>query len=96
MQLFKVLQKSVKQTISTDPGAIGYISLTHMSNNVKDLKINGIIASQENITNDKYELQRPFLLITENTSPEVDDFLNWIKSSEGVKIIKEAKILPSN
>lgn len=88
--------ESVKQAVSTDPGAIGYMSLAHMSNDVKPLTINGVTASEKNIANGKYELQRPFLIITEkNTSPEVDNFINWIKSPAGTQIIKDAKIVPS-
>ena len=88
--------ESVKQTVSTDSSAIGYMSLAHMSNEVKPLTINEVEPSEENIVNELYELQRPFLfLISENHSEEIDEFINWIKSPEGEKIIKAQKIVPS-
>lgn len=88
--------ESVKQAVSTDPGAIGYISLAHMSDDVKPIKVNGVVPSEENIASEKYELQRPFLLITsKNPSPEVLDFIKWVKSPEGTKIIKNDKIVPT-
>ncbi|WP_409199874.1 phosphate ABC transporter substrate-binding protein [Methanobrevibacter sp. DSM 116169] len=89
--------ESVKQAVSTDKAAIGYMSLAHMSDDVKSLKINGVIASEDNIKSGEYELQRPFLfLIDSNHSKEIDDFINWVKSDEGRKIIEDAKIVPSN
>lgn len=89
--------ESVKQTVATDSAAIGYMSLAHMSDDVKPVKINGVVSSEENIRNGEYELQRPFLfLMSENHTADIDDFINWIKSPEGEKIIKSQKIVPSN
>ena len=89
--------ESVKQAVASDSAAIGYMSLAHMSDDVKSVKIEGVVPSEENIANGQYELQRPFLLIIQKEHNEaIDDFINWIESSEGKKIIEDAKIVPSN
>lgn len=89
--------ESVKQAISSDPNAIGYVSLAHMSDDIKGISVGGVEASTDTIQNGEYELQRPFIIIfNNNTAPEdLKDFVNWIKSSEGRKIIEEEKIVPS-
>ncbi|MCC7554384.1 MAG: phosphate ABC transporter substrate-binding protein [Methanobacteriaceae archaeon] len=89
--------ESVKQAVASDDAAIGYMSLAHMGDEVRPVKINGIVASEENIANGQYELQRPFLfLVNKDYSNATSEFLEWVKSSEGTKIIEDAKIIPSN
>jgi phosphate transport system substrate-binding protein len=89
--------ESVKLTVKQDPNAIGYVSLAHMSDDVKALNVDGIIPSEATIMDGSYKLQTPFIFLT-NGEPEgvVKDFLNWISSPEGQKIISDQKIVPTN
>lgn len=89
--------ESVKQAVSSDPNAIGYVSLAHMSDDIKGISVEGVEASTDTILNGDYELQRPFIIIfnNETASDDLKDFINWIKSDEGKKIIEEEKIVPS-
>lgn len=88
--------ESVKQSVSSDPGAIGFVSLAHISNDVKSLLVEGIKPSDETVANGEYELQRPFLfLLKGKETGNVKEFLDWVKSPAGTKIIKEAKIIPA-
>ena len=90
--------ESVKQAVSTDPGAIGYMSFAHMSDDVKSITVNHVSVSEETIADGSYELQRPFLFVIneDNYSQAVRNFVDWIKSPEGEQIIIDAKIVPSN
>jgi phosphate transport system substrate-binding protein len=87
--------ESIKLAVEQDPNAIGYISLAHMSSNVKAVKLDGIYPSLETILDGSYELQRPFLFLT-NGEPQgaVKDFIDWCLSSEGQKIVEKEKIVP--
>ncbi|MDD1763887.1 MAG: phosphate ABC transporter substrate-binding protein [Methanobacteriaceae archaeon] len=87
--------ESIKLAVEQDPNAIGYISLAHMSSNVKAVKLDGIYPSLETILDGSYELQRPFLFLT-NGEPQgaIKDFIDWCLSSEGQKIVEEEKIVP--
>lgn len=88
--------ESVKQSVASDPNAIGYISYAHMSDDVKALSVNNVSVSDETIANEEYPLQRPFLfLIKGKPTGDVKLFLDWVKSPAGIKIIKEAKIVPT-
>lgn len=87
--------ESVKQSVSSNPGAIGFVSLAHMSNDVNALSINGIYPSEKSVSTGEYELQRPFLFLFKGETAIIKEFLDWIKSPEGTKIIEEEKIIPS-
>jgi phosphate transport system substrate-binding protein len=87
--------ESIKLAVKQDPNSIGYISLAHMTPDVKALKIDGITPSLATITDNSYVLQRPFLFVT-NGKPEgeVKKFIEWCLSPEGQEIVKEEKIVP--
>lgn len=91
--------ESVKQSVSSDPGAIGFVSFAHMSDDVKALSVDNIIPSEKTIADGDYRLQRPFLFLIKGTIEEqsniVQEFLKWIQSSSGKEIIIEEKIIPS-
>jgi len=88
--------ESVKQAVATDPGAIGFVSLAHMSEDVKALLVEGVIPSEETVASGEYELQRPFLfLIKGKKNAAINEFLDWVNSPEGKKIIREANIVPT-
>lgn len=89
--------ESVKQAVASDPGAIGYMSYAHMSDDVKSISVGGVSVSENTIVDGSYDLQRPFLfIINGEPSGEVQKFLDWIKSPKGQDIIKNEKIIPSN
>lgn len=87
--------ESIKVAVKQDPNAIGYISLAHMTPDVKALKIDGVLPSIETIKDSSYKLQRPFLFVT-NGEPEgpVKEFIEWCLGPEGQEIVKDEKIVP--
>jgi len=54
---------AIRQVVSGDPNAIGYISLGLVNEKVRALAISGIDASMSNIENGSYTLVRPFLFL---------------------------------
>ena len=54
---------AIRQVVSGDPNAIGYISLGLVNEKVRALAISGIDASLANIENGSYTLVRPFLFL---------------------------------
>ncbi len=81
----------VSQTVAGNPFAIGYISMGSMNENVKALKVNGVEASVENVKAGTYPVSRPFEVCyrEENLTDLGRDFLTYIMSAEGQKIIEE-------
>lgn len=87
--------ESIKVAVKQDPYAIGYISLAHMTPDVKALLIDGVAPSIATIQDGSYNLQRPFLFLT-NGTPEgqVKEFIEWCLGPEGQKIVTDEKIVP--
>lgn len=88
-----VIQNStdaVMTATANDESAIGYISLGSVNDTIKALKIGGVEASAEDITNGSYPIARPFNVVYKDITPEVEDFLNFMASAEGQKVVEEA------
>lgn len=81
-------------TVSQDNYAIGYISLGSLNNSVKALKVDGAEATVENIKNGSYKIARPFnVAVKDGLSDVAEDFLNYILSDKGQKIIEANKYI---
>lgn len=77
-------------TVAGDSNSIGYISLGSLNDTVKAVKVNGVEATADNIKNGKYEISRPFNIATKSdVSPLAKDFINYILSDEGQKVITD-------
>lgn len=77
-------------TVSGDPYSIGYISLGSLNKTVKALKIDGVAPSVEAIKDNTYKISRPFNIVTkEGLSAEASDFIDFILSSDGQKVIED-------
>ncbi|WP_424353900.1 phosphate ABC transporter substrate-binding protein [Methanobacterium sp. MBAC-LM] len=89
--------ESVKQVVKQDPGAIGFVSLAHMSSDVTALKINGVGPSAQTVANGSYKLQTAFLFVVKG-EPQgtVKDFIDFTLSPEGQAIVKSQNIVPVN
>jgi phosphate transport system substrate-binding protein len=80
---------AVQQTVGVTKEAIGYISLGSLDTKVvKPLSLNGVVCNVKNIVGKQYLIQRPFLLLTKTApSGPTKDFMEWILSPEGQKIV---------
>lgn len=86
---------AIKQAVKGNPNAIGYMSLADVDSSVKVLQIDGVTPSQATVKNGSYTVQRPFLFLTKGpaTGPTLD-FINWVLSPEGQKIIQDNGAVP--
>lgn len=80
------------QSISENENAIGYVSLGSMDESLaKAAKIDGVEATVENIKSGEYKVARPFNIATsKNVSDVTSDFISFIMSEEGQKVVEEA------
>ena len=88
----------VMTTVASNEYAIGYASLSSVLANdtVKALKVNGVVASTEDILNQSYHIARPFNIVTkgELTDEIAKDFYAFIMSKEGQKVVGENGLVP--
>lgn len=80
--------------VAADELSIGYVSLGSLNDTVKAVKIDGIEATQENIINGTYKVARPFNIATKGAPSGItEDFINFIMSNQGQKVIFENKFI---
>ena len=86
-------------TVSTNPNAIGYASLSSVKDTVKALTINGVAPTEETVKDGTYVIQRPFVLVTKADtalSETAQKFFDYITSSDAASIISGAGAVPVN
>lgn len=77
-------------TVAGNDSAIGYTSLGALNSNVKALKVDGAEPTVDNVKSGTYKVSRPFNIATkENISEVTQDFINYILSSEGQKVVED-------
>lgn len=93
----EVTNSTAVMTMSTygNRNAIGFISLGSMSSTVKAVKVDGVAPSVKTINEGKYKLVRPFEICYKpgSLSPVAQDFIKFILSRAGQKIIDDAGYL---
>lgn len=81
-------------SVAGDTYAIGYVSLGSLNDTVKAVKIDGAEATVENIKSGTYKIARPFNIATKGeVSEAAQDFINYIMSEDGQKIISANKYI---
>lgn len=81
--------------VSSDKNSIGYISLGSLNDLIKPLKVNGVEAKSENVKNGSYSVSRPFnIAVKDGISEVAQDFIDFILSEEGQKIVEGNKYIP--
>jgi phosphate transport system substrate-binding protein len=91
---------AILQTVAQTPGSIGYVSIGFVSNDVKALPIwwnsqQFIAPTLDNVKTKKYPISRDLYVIT-NGKPTglTGDFIKYILSPEGQKIVSDEGYVP--
>jgi phosphate transport system substrate-binding protein len=81
---------AIRQVVSGDPNAIGYISLGLVNEKVKALKISGVEPHLKNIVKGRYRLVRPlFFLFKGRPEGEANSFLEFVLSPEAQELLQK-------
>ena len=89
----------VINTVSQNPNAIGYASLSAVGDSVKALTVGGVEATEETVKDGSYVVQRPFVLITKEgaeLSAAAQAFFDYATSAEAADIIAGAGAVAAN
>ncbi|MDR0950320.1 MAG: substrate-binding domain-containing protein [Candidatus Ancillula sp.] len=80
------------QSVVNDDGAIGYISLGSLKDDIKAIKIDGVEPTVDNVKSGEYKIVRPFNIVVNKNkkSDAVQDFINYILSGSGQDVVKQA------
>lgn len=81
---------AIRQVVSGDQNAMGYISLGLVNEKVMPMKISKVHPSVNNIENGSYTLVRPFLFVfNEEPKGEAKSFLEFVLSPEAQKLLSK-------
>ena len=86
-------------TVSQNPNAIGYASLSAVNDTVKALSVGGVAPSEDTVKDGSYVIQRPFVLVTKDgvtLSPAAQAFFDYATSAEAAPIIAQAGAVAAN
>ncbi len=77
--------------------SIGYISFGSLNDTVKALIVDGVVPTVETIKNNTYKVSRPFNIATKGEVTGLKkDFIDFILSSQGQKVISDNKYIKAN
>jgi phosphate transport system substrate-binding protein len=81
---------AIRQVVSNDPNAIGYISLGLVNEKVKALKLSGVEPNVTDIENGTYTLVRPFLFVfSGEPAGETKSFLEFVLSPTAQNLLSK-------
>ena len=84
-------------SLSKIRGAIAYLSVGSIPQESRAVKIDGVAPTTENIKSGQYLLSRtPMLVTLGKPAGEARQFIDFILSSEGQKIVKRMGYIPIN
>jgi len=79
----------VKSTVSSTKGAIGYMSLGYVDDELKAVKVDGVEANENTVSNGSYKVQRPFIVVTKKDADEqTKAFVDYMLSGDGQGIVQ--------
>jgi phosphate transport system substrate-binding protein len=81
---------AIRQVVSNDPNAMGYISLGLVNEKVKALKLSGVEPNVTDIENGTYTLVRPFLFVSSGEpAGETKSFLEFVLSPTAQNLLSK-------
>lgn len=92
---FVVSNGGMKSAMSSDPYAIGYVSVGYIDESVAPVALGGVVPTLENVKQGKYQIARGLYSNTKGEpSGLTKKFIDFIFSSEGQKIASEKGFIP--
>ena len=86
-------------TVSQNPDAIGYASLSSVKDSVKAVTVGGVAPTEDTVKDGSYVIQRPFVLVTKNDtklSEVAQKFFDYALSADAAPIIAAAGAVAAN
>lgn len=84
-----------RNAVSTDPNAIGFLSVGYLDGTVSGVSLNGIVPNFETVSSGAYPLSRNLnLLSLRRPTGNSARFIDFIRSAHGQSIVAEAEFLP--
>lgn len=83
------------QAVATTPGALGYIALGYLNDDIKALSVNQVPGTPDTTRNGLYPISRPLFMFTSGwIKGRTADFMNYLLSKKGQQLVEEAGSIP--
>ena len=88
-------RQMMMSAVKSSPNALGFVSLRGLTEDVKDLTIDGVAMSRLTILSGRYPLSRSFYVVLYGLStPTADKLVSFTLSAEGQAIFAEDGLIP--
>lgn len=85
----------IVQAVANTPGAIGYVGLGYLTPEIKAIKVDGIVGSEENTLNGSFPIARGLFMFTKGwPTGDTMAYLSFVLSKKGQELVKEAGSIP--
>jgi phosphate transport system substrate-binding protein len=92
--LFQNSNGTIREAVSSNPDAIGYLSIGLVNNQVKAVAFDGVEPLNANVKNGTYPLARPIYFLTAKPlSPEVQAFIDFVLSGSSQKLLEKEGLI---
>ena len=93
--LLQASNGAVAGTVAETEGAIGYVGLGYLSENLKAVTVDGVMPSNKTVANGQFPFARPLYMFTDGwPRGEVKKFINFVLSAEGQEIAEQQGYVP--
>ena len=90
---------AVISAVEANPLAIGYASLSAVSDTVKAVTVESVECSEDTVKDGSYKIQRPFVFVTNKSvtlSEQAQAFFDFATSTDAADLIRTAGAVPVN
>lgn len=87
---------NVMTKVASVKNSIGYISMGSLNDTVKSVKVNGVEVSAENVLNNTYKLQRPFVIMTNKSAKlttATEEFIKYLNKNQAQEVVNANKFV---
>jgi phosphate transport system substrate-binding protein len=80
--------------VKEDPHSIGFLSLRHVTPDVKTLRIDGVAMTRATMLSGRYPLSRSFYLVVRNPSTTTERFIDFAIGEHGQQSLEKDGLIP--
>ncbi len=85
----------IVQAVAITPGAIGYVGLGYLNSEIKAVKVDGILGTEENTLNGSFPISRGLFMFTKGwPTGDTMAFISFLLSKKGQTLVKQAGSIP--
>ncbi|RLC40341.1 MAG: phosphate ABC transporter substrate-binding protein [Candidatus Coatesbacteria bacterium] len=93
--LLQASNVAVKNAVAGSEGAIGYMGIGYLGDEVKALLVNGVEPTEANVLSGEYPVARKLYLYIRGDAPDdINAFVNFVLSEDGQRIVREVGYIP--